>query len=882
MNPFLGVFFHGLGGFASGRFYVPHRFVKKWARKTVWLVGGFFSWIIIPSLLALLFLCSAICIAQTSLASTKTATELTDTRGPVQNAGMTVQVDHEGVQAPCFHWEKPEPKSNWLAHWISSTDKAEHDSTATCLRKEITLDQAPKKVTAWISGDNYLLYVNGIPAGRGSADPGRDFQGFPSGRRFYEIRDLTPFFHQGKNVVAAELLSSNKLLLELLVEYPDGKKVTFGTDASWRGIASPYLLNRIPLEDDLKLLGIKPRPLPFFDAEAEPVGWLQAGYDESMWPACKVAEAPKEQLVMSELPPLMEVRYPYFEVTNVQGGVMVPQKPLTPGHPIIVKGNGQFSVHFDKIMSGRCGIKVKGSKGAEILLLSNETGAIGGSRSYQIALRDGIQTFESRDYYALGTVTVVVRNATSPVEILDVSADFLSQPVEYRGSFRCSDEALNKLYQSGRWSTQICMITHHLDSPQHQEPISDYGDYLIADLVNYYTMGNNPWLAKQDLRKWAWVMEAANYKTFHTSYIFYWLQSLLNYYDFTGDKELLKELTPNVHAVIDTFTSYLGKNGIISEAPNYMFMDWVTVHDDKNPNIKFACHHPPAVIGQGYMTALFYQALGDAIRMSQLTGDTAHAEKYEKLRKQIAASYEKELWNSDRGLYRDGKPFMTSVSTNKWMPADVQMESFSVQNNALATLVGLVPENRQSSVMEKTMTNTNWDVTPYFMHFVFNALDQADLFSKYGVEKMHEYKVISETQTVREMGPERGDYSHGWIASPTYQMPSKILGISPSSPGFATIEIKPKLCGLTWAKGSVPTPHGNVDVSWKVVNGKFTMDVRIPAGTTSRIEIPGKEAHFMDKKDGSSIPRSLGVVEGKTTFEAVAGSYLFTSLLSAP
>lgn len=811
--------------------------------------------------------------------------DVTETRGPVQNAGMTVQVDHEGVQAPGYHWKKPEPKTEWKAPWIASTAKATPDSAATCIRKIIILDQAPKKVTAWISGDNYLLYVNGILTSRGSADPGRDFVGATSGHRFYETRDLTPLFHQGKNAVATELYGSNKLLLELLVEYPDGQKVTFMTDATWKGIASPYLLKTKLTEADLKLLGGKPRSIPLFDAAAEPLGWLQAGYDDSKWPECSVTEAPKEELVMSELPPLMEVRYPYFEITNIQGDVTLPKeplKPLTPGNPIIVKEDGQFSVHFDKIMAGRCGIKVKGTKGAKILLLSNETGATGGSRVYQLVLRDGVQTFESRDYYALGTVTVVVRNATTPVEILDVTADFLSQPVEYLGSFSCSDEELNRLYKSGRWSTQICMITHHLDSPQHQEPISDYGDYLIADLVNYYTMGNNPWLARQDLRKWAWVMEKANYQTFHTSYIFYWLQSLLNYYDFTGDEALLKELTPNVHAVMDRFTFYIGKNGIISEAPNYMFMDWVRVHDDKDPKISFSCHHPPAVIGQGYMTALFYQALGDAIRISQLSGDSTHVEKYEKLRKQVEKSYGNELWNPDRGLYRDGKPFLTSVSTNKWMPSDVAMESFSVQNNALATLAGLVPKDRQSHVMEATMTNTNWDVTPYFMHFVFNALDQADLFGKYGVQKMHDYKVIPETQTVREMGPDKGDYSHGWIATPAYQMPSKILGIRPISPGFGSVLIKPETCGLSWAKGSVPTPQGEVDVSWRVEGDKFTLDVTIPAGTTARIAVPGKEAQFIDKGDGSTVPKSLSVMNGRTIFEALNGCYSFTSKFQNP
>jgi L-rhamnose-H+ transport protein len=54
MNPVLGVIFHWLGGLASGSFYVPYRAVKKWSWETYWLVGGFFSWISCPWLLALL------------------------------------------------------------------------------------------------------------------------------------------------------------------------------------------------------------------------------------------------------------------------------------------------------------------------------------------------------------------------------------------------------------------------------------------------------------------------------------------------------------------------------------------------------------------------------------------------------------------------------------------------------------------------------------------------------------------------------------------------------------------------------------------------------------------------------------------------------------
>ena len=51
-NPFLGVFFHWVGGLAAGSFYVPYRGVRKWAWEVYWLVGGVFSWIAAPWILA--------------------------------------------------------------------------------------------------------------------------------------------------------------------------------------------------------------------------------------------------------------------------------------------------------------------------------------------------------------------------------------------------------------------------------------------------------------------------------------------------------------------------------------------------------------------------------------------------------------------------------------------------------------------------------------------------------------------------------------------------------------------------------------------------------------------------------------------------------------
>jgi L-rhamnose-H+ transport protein len=52
MNAILGVIFHFIGGFASGSFYLPYKKVKGWAWESYWIVGGIFSWLIVPLLAA--------------------------------------------------------------------------------------------------------------------------------------------------------------------------------------------------------------------------------------------------------------------------------------------------------------------------------------------------------------------------------------------------------------------------------------------------------------------------------------------------------------------------------------------------------------------------------------------------------------------------------------------------------------------------------------------------------------------------------------------------------------------------------------------------------------------------------------------------------------
>jgi L-rhamnose-H+ transport protein len=52
MQAILGVIFHFIGGFASGSFYIPYKKVRGWSWESYWIVGGLFSWLLVPFIAA--------------------------------------------------------------------------------------------------------------------------------------------------------------------------------------------------------------------------------------------------------------------------------------------------------------------------------------------------------------------------------------------------------------------------------------------------------------------------------------------------------------------------------------------------------------------------------------------------------------------------------------------------------------------------------------------------------------------------------------------------------------------------------------------------------------------------------------------------------------
>ena len=59
------------------------------------------------------------------------------------------------------------------------------------------------------------------------------------------------------------------------------------------------------------------------------------------------------------------------------------------------------------------------------------------------------------------------------------------------------------------------------------------------------------------------------------------------------------------------------------------------------------------------------------------------------------------------------------------------------------------------------------------------------------------------------------DYSHAWGATPSYQLPAKLSGLTILEPGFKKITLAPNLFGLDWAEIDIPTPFGSIHMKLK-------------------------------------------------------------------
>ena len=736
----------------------------------------------------------------------------------------------------------PQRQRKWSAKWIwvPSDQYPEYQNSDHTMfqrqdgpfgvfifQKRFIYREISQNVNLYITSDaSYKVFLNGFSVGRGSAQPGGDYancEDVPF--KFYEKYKINKFLRSGENVITVRVCLGAVVQSEiscghggLLAEITEEKKETVltATDDTWKCTQDKAYKDRFFWNGEFML-------------EEEDDGYKDSGweYAEIVYPQKifpEVYAAPIPNLVYFKLLPQNMIN-PFSEQRD---RVMYEENfhtiRITKGSPVT------FWLDFGKIYAAYFFMTVKGGKGTKIVLHMQEfPGKIERDGTTIILVLGEKEAYsEILRIQSIRYVQITLANVWQDCVISNTGINVSAYPCEMKGSFQCGDELLEKIYFTGCRTNQICRQTYHMDSPVHQEPLGCMGDYMVESLMNYVTFAD-PYLTRFDIMKIAAYLKTRNFKMFHTSYCLLYIRMISDYVMYTGDTEILSYTEDITDGVLRLFKSYLGENGLIEKAPNYMFMDWV---EDSGYNR----HHPPKCMGQGYLTAMFAGALEQAVKMLRISnGSKEKICRYEKLRQRIIKDINRVLWDEEKQLYTDGLFDPKAIETSKWLPADIDRKFYSQHMNTLTVLYHIVPEEKKQKLMRRVMEDTTLSqAQPYFMHFVFEALYETGLFEQYGLKQIYRWKKLLDENESALKEVWYGfdcDYSHAWGGSPTYWLPTGILGVIPMEPGFKKIRFHPCLpAEISYAKGNIPTPVGKIYVELIRRTEGVETQIKLPEG----------------------------------------------------
>ncbi len=276
-----------------------------------------------------------------------------------------------------------------------------------------------------------------------------------------------------------------------------------------------------------------------------------------------------------------------------------------------------------------------------------------------------------------------------------------------------------------------------------------------------------------------------------------------------GNLEQVKRTMPFCRSVLDHFLQHLNADGVLDPPEGWNFMDWV-------PNWFWGC--PPdgersINSVQGWQLA---HVLGLAAQVEEWLGEDTLAERDRRLAATLSANLTKVFWDEGRGLFAD------NPSKTRW----------SEHAQCLAILSDQLGHAAESRLLENMLRSGDLEKTTiYFSHYYFEAcrkLGRMDAF----MDRMaiwFELKGRGFKTTFEKPGDSRSD-CHAWGAHPLYHYYASILGVRPSAMGFATVEVRPQLGGMTSAKGKLIHPMGFIEVDYQVEAGFLTSSITLPEG----------------------------------------------------
>lgn len=686
--------------------------------------------------------------------------------------------------------------AKWI--WKKSEDK---ENTWLNFVKTFTMEGSPEKAYARIAADSkYRLYINGVIAVlEGGLKRGPSKNG-----TYYDEVEITQYLHAGENTFAVLVEYFGKSGFShiscgmggLCFEADIAGKSIF-SDSSWRVRKDPVYIN--PDEFDIPPNFRLSETNIYYDAEKADEDWINPGFDPKDWnfadEICDAGEGAYGTLEKREIPMFRDYGLKdYLNSSDFEGFTASEDTEIELHLPY----NAQLTPY----------LRISAPKGKRIAIRSENKFVSQGVMAVYYT-KNGEQEYESfgwingeRIYY-----TVPAGVTVHALKYRETGYD-----TDFAGSFECSDEFLNILWQKALRTLYVTMHDNFMDCPD-RERAQWWGDVNIDMQMLFYSMDERSLLLyKKGAKEMArWAEDKGHMLTVvptGTEEFELPLQNLAGiwgfwqYYLYSGDETVPKcvyEMSKNYVMSFDFSDSGL----IIHKSGSWDWVDWGD-NADKAP----------------MENAWYYMAVSSLKNMAALLRKNDDILLYDRLLKSVRDS------------------FMPAFSKGNCIYDHTENEIPDDRANALAVLSGLASKANYKGIT-RVLSNTE-NASPYMEKYVLDALCEMGEVEK-AVERMikrYRQMVEYDCSTLWEYWSMEGTFNHAWSGGPLITMSKYIAGIRPTDTAYREFEIKPRLCGLSYIKCRVPSARGKISLDLHRFDGNVEMTVTVPENSVANVYLP--------------------------------------------
>ncbi|MCX7715288.1 MAG: alpha-rhamnosidase [Clostridia bacterium] len=383
---------------------------------------------------------------------------------------------------------------------------------------------------------------------------------------------------------------------------------------------------------------------------------------------------------------------------------------------------------------------------------------------------------------------------------VDFDAYYEYLPVEKKGAFESSDDMLNKIWNVSADTLELNSREFFLDGIKRDRWVWS-GDSYQSYFVNRYLFFDED-IVRRTIIALGGKGEVEQHINTILDYSFYWIMSIYDYYEMTGDMEFVADIFPRMKAVMDFCLSRLDKNGFASkmDAGDWIFIDWADI--DKTG----------AVCAE---QMLFLRSLEVFIKCADMLGieNSDYLFKRDDLEKKINEYY----WSDEKGAFID------SFESGK--------NNVTRHANIFALLFGYAEGEKREAIIKNVILNDDVAqiTTPYFKFYELDAMCSIGQI-EYAINEVEDYwggmikagatsfwewfdPNVPWQDTLAMYGDEYGkSLCHAWGAGPIYLIGRYLLGVRPTSAGYKTFEVKPELGRFDFVEAKVPIKDGIVSI----------------------------------------------------------------------